>query len=274
MLARFPYNCTVGNREHLIVPRKRPADLKLLEIAGRTDVPVGVGSLFEGRRATPQGPWVEGYDLSGYPGTVFEDGVGAIIHTIMNAPEPITLVCIGPVPNIGEALEREPRIAGKARFVGMHGSVYKGYGGSEKISAECNVVFHTAACQRVFTAPWDITITPLDTCGLITLEGEKYQAVRRCQDPLIQAVINNYRIWLGHQVTQGDVKSTVLYDTVAVYLAFCEDFLKMEDLGIRVTDDGYTVRDKNAKCVHVAVGWRDLGAFEDFLVERLTGNKP
>ena len=36
---------------------------KMLEVAGRTDIPVGVGSLLEGRRAVPQGPWVEGYRL-------------------------------------------------------------------------------------------------------------------------------------------------------------------------------------------------------------------
>jgi len=245
---------------------------RMLEVAERTDVPVGVGSRFEGPRTYTQGPWVEEYNLGDYPGTVHEDGVGAMIDTVMNSPKPVTLVCIGPVPNIGQALEREPRIAKNARFVGMHGSVYKGYGGSEKICAECNVVHHTAACQMVFTAPWDITITPLDTCGLVTLQGEKYQAVRRCPDPLIEALMENYHLWLRDNVTQGGSRSSVLFDTVAVYLAFCEDLLTMEDIGIRVTDDGYTVRDENAKRIHVAVGWKDLGAFEDLLVSRLTGN--
>jgi inosine-uridine nucleoside N-ribohydrolase len=260
---------------------------KMLEIAKRTDVPVGVGRRFRDDGEFPQAPWVEGYRLSDYPGTVHEDGVGAIIDTIMNASEPITLICIGPVPNIGEALDREPRIVDKARFVGMHGSVYKGYDGTENISAECNVVNHTAACQKVFTASWDITITPLDTCGLVVLEGEKYQAVQRCPDPLIQAIMENYRIWLSadlswrgdsgiatrDRVAKADTKSTTLFDTVAVYLAFSKEFLEMEDLGIRVSDDGYTLRDENAKRVHVAKNWRNLGAFEDFLVECLTSQK-
>lgn len=245
---------------------------KLLQIAGRTDIPVGVGSQFEGRKLRPQEAWVEGYSLSDYPGTVHQSGVSAIIDTIMNAPDPVTLICIGPVPNIEEALNREPRIVDNARFVGMHGSVYKGYSGSEQISAECNVVKHTAACRKVFTAPWDITITPVDTCGLITLEGTKYQAVRECQDPLIQALLQNYRIWLGDNVAQSEIKSTTLFDTVAIYLAFCEDLLNMENIGIRVTDDGYTVRDEKAKRMHVAVGWKDPSAFEDLLVDRLTSN--
>jgi hypothetical protein len=46
----------------------------------------------------------------------------------------------------------------------------------------------------------------------------------------------------------------------------------MEQLGIRVTDDGNTVIDDHAKKIHCAIGWKDLAAFEDLLVERLLGN--
>jgi inosine-uridine nucleoside N-ribohydrolase len=246
---------------------------KMLEVAGRTDVPVGLGMAYEGFHRYNQAAWVEGYDLSDYPGLVYEDGVSALIDTIMGSCEPVTLVCIGPVPNIAEALEREPRIAERSRFVGMHGSIYKGYGGSNRPCDEYNVANHTQACQKVFTADWDITITPLDTCGLVVLEGDRYHAVRRCRDPLIQALLENYRIWLQayDRVQDFGVTSPTLFDTVAVYLAFSEDLLVIKDLGVRVTHDGYTVVDGTAKHMRVAVAWRDLGAFEDLLVERLTG---
>jgi len=154
----------------------------------------------------------------------------------------------------------------------MHGSVYRGYGGSDEPCKECNVVNFTPDCQTTFTAAWDMTITPVDTCGLVVLEGEKYQAVRHCEDPLIQALMANYRAWLEYndRLESFDVKSSTLFDTVAVYLAFSEELLVMKELGIRVTDDGFTVPDEGAKRMSVAVDWKDLGAFEDFLVERLT----
>jgi len=247
---------------------------KLLQIAGRTDVPVGVGLPFGTRLTRRQAGWLEGYELADYPGTVHEDGVDALISTIMDSPEPMTLVCIGPVPNIGEALSRRPEIAHKARFVGMHGSVRKGYGGSPEISAECNVVNHTPACQKVFTAPWDVTITPLDTCGIVHLRGAKYQKVRDCKDPVARAVIDNYRVWAKDTGANPEVASSTLFDTVAVYLAFAEDLLGMERLGIRVTDDGYTVIDEDGKLVNCAMQWKDLEAFEDFLVDRLIGPMP
>jgi inosine-uridine nucleoside N-ribohydrolase len=245
---------------------------KLLQIAGRTDVPLGIG-LHQGDGTGPQAPWVADYDLADYPGTVYEDGVGALIETIMASPEPVTLVCIGPVPNIAAALQREPCIAQKARFVGMHGSVRLGYGGSPQVSAEYNVRADVPACRAAFNAPWDVTITPLDTCGLVVLQGEQYARVRDCTDPLTQAVIENYRIWAQHvdwTDVDAEAQSSVLFDTVAVYLAFAEELLKMEDLGIRITDDGYTIVEENAKVIHCATAWRNLPAFEDLLVKSLT----
>ena len=67
-----------------------------------------------------------------------------------------------------------------------------------------------------------------------------------------------------------DTVTSTLFDTVAVYLAFSEELLEMETLGLRVTDDGYTLVDENAKAIRCATGWKDLAAFEDLLVERLT----
>jgi inosine-uridine nucleoside N-ribohydrolase len=246
---------------------------KMLEVGGRTDVPVGVG-IHLADETGPQESWVAGYELSDYPGVVYEDGVSALIETILDSPDPVTLICIGPVPNISAALEREPGVAGRARFVGMHGSVRLGYNGSKEISAEYNVQAHPQACQRAFAAPWDVTITPLDTCGLVHLKGEKYRRVRDSDDPLARAVIENYRIWAKRvRWTRVNAKkrSSTLFDTVAVYLAFSEELLVMEQLGIRVTDDGYTVIDDEAKVVNCAMAWRDLAAFEDLLVQRLTG---
>ena len=107
---------------------------RLLETAGRADIPVGVGIDPKGGTGR-QAKWVAKYDLDKYPGTVHKDGVGAMIDTIMKSPEPITLIAVGPLPNIKVALKREPKIAKRARFVGMHGSVRLGYGGTKKISA-------------------------------------------------------------------------------------------------------------------------------------------
>ncbi len=272
----------VGNTE-----QKVKVVAKILEVAGRTDIPIGMGVKFHdgGHR---QDEWVKDYDLKKYPGTVIRDGVGAIVDTIMKSERRITLIAVGPVPNVAAALEKEPAIAEKARFIGMHGSIYKGYGGSNTPSAEYNVKQYCKECQKVFTAGWRMTITPLDTCGVINLNGQKYQKVLKSDRPLAKALMENYHIWQKQHIIAGnkdlsdeevekrarqitDNRSSTLFDTVAIYLALSRDLVEMERLPIIVTDDGYTKIDQEkGKQVNCAVRWKDLGAYEDYLVERVT----
>jgi inosine-uridine nucleoside N-ribohydrolase len=246
---------------------------KLLEVAGMDNIPVGIGlahkDMGPGHR---QMEWVRDYELSSYPGTIYEDGVQALIDTIMDSPKPIVVIAVGPLPNIAAALKREPRIAEKARFVGMQGSIRRGYEGNSTPHAEWNAKMYPEATQTVFTAPWEMTITPLDTCGIVHLDGKKYQKVLQSKSPLARALIENYRAWAKSQKIEEDKVdrgSTTLYDTVAIYLAMSTELVEIERLGIRVTDDGHTVIDSNAKKINCAMAWKDLGAFEDFLVSRL-----
>jgi inosine-uridine nucleoside N-ribohydrolase len=246
---------------------------KFLQTTGHAQVPVGVGPDADPRGVGAQADWVKDYDLSSYPGKVHQDGVQAIIDTIMQSKQPVTLIGIGPMPNVAAALAREPRIAQHARFVGMDGSVRVGYGGAKTAAAEWNVKAAPKAAQAGLSAPWDITITPLDTCGLVTIEGELYARLLRSSDPIAATIIHNYRLWsrANKNPDEAEKRSSVLFDTVAVYLAFTQDLCKMEALGIRVTDDGFTLIDDKAKRMNVATAWKNLDAYRDFLVSRLIG---
>lgn len=250
---------------------------KFLQTAGRSDVPVGLGLDVNPDQSGRQLEWVKDYELKQYSGKIRQDGVQAIIDTIMNSRRPVTVIAVGPVQNIAAALKREPRIAQRARFVGMHGSVRVGYGNNPKIAPEYNVKMAPEACQRVFTAPWDMTITPLDTCDKVVLTGEKYQRVYHSTDVIATTIIANYRVWATAQgqslPANVPLRSSTLFDTVAVYLAASQDLCGMERLGIRVTDDGFTLEDAFAKPMNVATSWKNLGAYEDLLVQRVTGGQ-
>lgn len=243
---------------------------KFLETAGRTDIPIGLGLDTrvhgEGRQAT----WVADYALNRYPGRIYPDGVQAIIDTIRQSPQRVTLIAIGPVPNLAEVLRRAPDVVEKVRFVGMHGSVRRGYGNSPQPQAEYNVKEDVPACQRVLSAGWDITLTPLDTCGLIGLRGADYARVLQANDPICRAILDNYRLWLEpDRKAQVETASSTLFDTVAVYLAIEDRLCVMEELGLRVNDAGFTVEDPSARRMRVATAWKDQPAFERWLATRL-----
>ena len=174
--------------------------------------------------------------------------------------------------NIGALLKRAPGVVEKVRFVGMHGSVYKGILEQKKFHPEYNVKFHLEDAQASLHAAWPVTITPLDTCGTVRLDGELQAAVASAENQSMQAVIGNYKAWLAainKDEEIAEVKSSILFDTVAIYLAFAEDLLEVEDLRIRIDDDGYTRIDETGNMMRVATKWRDYDAFLDLLVERL-----
>ena len=246
---------------------------KLLDVAGRTDVPVGVG--VEGSSALPigQAPWVDDYELDDYPGTVHEDGVAALIDIVRRSPETVTILAVGPVPNLEEALRRAPDVAQKARVVAMSGSVDRGYVGKQTPDPEYNVKANVKASRAMYEAPWKLLIAPLDTAGQVQLKGDLYRRVLESDDPLVVAVLENYRIWAPtFRWARHDpyTESSVLFDALAVALAYDESFCSIEDIRLLVTDDGFTSRDSEARSVAVALDWkRPRSDFESFLVDRL-----
>ncbi|MEW6235002.1 MAG: nucleoside hydrolase [Candidatus Omnitrophota bacterium] len=243
---------------------------KFLESVSRDDIPIGIGSK-QDDNIGPQAKWAEEYELTKYYSTIHQDGVQAMIDLIMSSKEKITLIVIGPCPNIQEAIKREPAIIDKVRVCAMSGSVKIGYGGVLSPDAEYNVRDNVPASQAMYGAGWDIAIAPLDTAGLVAIRGEKYLQLFHDPNPVIETLMMNYREWVkqGKHQIDPSVRSSTLFDVVAAYMAFSEELCVVDDLNLKVENKGYTVVDPKAKKVRAAVKWKDLGKFEDLVVQRL-----
>lgn len=248
-------------------PAKTRLIAKMLERAGRTDIPIGTG-LSSGTGKMNQAEWLGDYDLTEYPGTVHSDGVDAIIDAIHASSETTTLLVLGPQMNLKAALERAPDIAQKARVIAMAGSVYTGYNGKEGRQPEWNVVCDIAAAQAVFAASWEVTIAPLDLCGTLMLTGDRYRRVLESPSPLAQVIMENYAVWTNRKHYAADA-SSVLFDTAAVYLAVDDAFCDMETIKLVVDDQGNTVPDESGRPVRCGMRWKNRGAFEALLIESL-----
>jgi inosine-uridine nucleoside N-ribohydrolase len=250
---------------------------KFLEDSGHGDVPIGIGD-----NSGPQGdiaktltPWIAGYDRAKYPGKIFQDGVGALIDVVEKSPAPVTIVAIGPVHSLALALKRAPDIAGKCRLVGMYGSFDVGYGGGAP-SAETNVRVDPAALRAVMAAPWqDVLLTPLDTCGSVSLGGARYHAIwSATNDPMLRTLIQSYCVFAPRQTWMAcdyfATRSTTLFDCVAVYLAYSEDLVETETIAFDISDDGFTRRSLTGPFkARVAIRWKNKDGFEAQLAGRL-----
>jgi len=241
---------------------------RILQDMGRTDIDIGTG-LKQGEREHNQVKYLEGYDYAKYPGRVYDDGIARMIEIIEASDEIITICVIGPQTNIQAALERSPGIAKKARIVSMAGSVHIGYNGIEKRMPEWNVFRDLEASKAVFAAPWEITIAPLDICGTLRMTGNHYKAIAESDNPLAAVTMDNYAIWKPRSKYPED-ESSVLFDTVAVYLCVSDELCEMETINISLGDKGQTVPDENGRPVRCALKWKDEAAFKELLVNAMT----
>jgi len=141
------------------------------------------------------------------------------------------------------ALQREPRIARRARFVGMDAACV-GLWRSKNTCA--NGMSERILPPAKGLARLDITISR-STLRTRHSRRRRYQRILQARNPVAGTIVENYRLWSKANKTEpGHEALSTLFDPVAVYLAFSRSFCRMERLGIRVTNDGLTVIDDQA----------------------------
>jgi len=259
---------------------------KFLTVLNRTDIPLGIGH-FMVNDSGCQFPWASDFNVYNYP-NLRTDGVQAIIDTVRNSSEIVTIICIAPLPNLGIALQRAPDIASKIRIVAMSGSIYHGYCNSSSPEAEYNVYMNITAAQLVYSTTWayPMNTSPLDTSGLLILDGQYYQQLFAAQSKnfLVYNILDSYKVWLnsgcGGSSCIGKLywneTSSTLYDAVATYQAISNNFMQYQNLTVAVNNAGFTQITSGAQPVTPSIEWLQGGmdGYKQVLVSRLLSWTP
>ncbi|MGJ3261908.1 MAG: nucleoside hydrolase [Salinarimonas sp.] len=168
---------------------------KVLELAGRTDVPAFAGADRPLLRPLVTAEYVHGktgLDGADLPKPTMSldprHAADFIVETVMSRPEKsVTLCPLAPLTNIALALAREPRIAARlAGIVLMGGGVFEG--GNRTPAAEFNIYVDPEAARRVFDSGADITFIPLDCTHQALTTAKRTAAIRALRTPLSAAV--------------------------------------------------------------------------------------
>lgn len=252
--------CTVhGPVEH----RARLAS-KLLQVAGRDDVPVIVGLTGRGDPgATPnQAPWAQETEVS----MRLRDPVKFVAELAASAPGQIHLLAVGPLTNVGALFRKHPGAAKNlASVVVMGGSIYKGYSTRDAPEPEYNIRCDPQAARAVAQAGADLTMVPLDVTMDTRLSDRHLEQIAESNAPLARAMTELLVFWRG-----GVNKNPVLHDPLAAALLIEPTLCRTREMRIEVTDEGMTEPTKgkpNAKvCLEV-----DAERFFRFFISRLTG---
>jgi purine nucleosidase len=151
--------------------------LKVVELSGRTEVPVYAGCERPMRRKLVTAEHVHGATgLDGphlpEPSIRLQDrhGVDFIVDTLRTEePGTVTLCTLGPLTNVAMALVKAPDIAPRIREIVMMGGAYFEVGNISP-AAEFNIYVDPEAADVVLTSGIPITMLPLDlTHGVLSL---------------------------------------------------------------------------------------------------------
>ncbi len=158
---------------------------KVVELAGRSDIPVYAGCSRPLRRHLVTAEHVHGE--TGLDGPNLPDpqmplqtlhGVDYIINTLMSAePKTITLCTLGPLTNIAMALIKQPAIAERIAEIVMMGGAYFEVGNITP-AAEFNIYVDPEAADVVLRSGVPVTILPLDVTHQIQSTPERLAAIK------------------------------------------------------------------------------------------------
>lgn len=191
-----------------------PNALTLLEVAGRTDIPVAAGS--DAPIATDYlgpVPFVHGTNGLGDaeispPTTPLDDRSAAefIAGTAAAHPGEVTLLALGPLTNLALVVRDHPEVVGLVRDVVVMGGNALGPGNATP-SAEANINNDPEAADAVFGAGWPVTMIGLDVTHQVVLDGAALDrlavAPTRWADLLGRAVPHYRRFFESNNGTDG-----------------------------------------------------------------------
>jgi purine nucleosidase len=203
--------------------------LRVLECAGLDGIPVAVGA---GRPMVGAASFAHewhGRDGLGDTGLPAPAGAPAelsapeqIIRLARQRPGELTLLAVGPLTNLGIALLLEPALPGLFREVVIMGGALD-HPGNVTAHAEANIWHDPEAAELVLSAPWPVTLVPLDATHPTAVDGgwlDRLAAGASDTARFATRVLDFY--CRAYQATLGR-RGAVIHDALAAMLAVDPD---------------------------------------------------
>lgn len=238
---------------------------RFLSETGHAGIPVAEGMPTQSKTAFSQAAWAKG----GPVGKTHAKAAEWLLQQIREHPGELTLVAIGPLTNIGAAIQQDAATFRKLkRVVLMGGSIRRrygdlGYAPDRGPEPEYNIVCDIPAAQKLFASGVPIFMMPLDSTQL-KLDEVKRQVVFSAATPLTNALAALYYQW-GQQ-------TPTLFDVMAAAYVIDPSLCPVQSMKIDVDKNGYTRRSDGPVNASVCLD-SDSEKFFRFLIPRLTAHK-
>lgn len=243
------------------------ATRSLLTVVGYGNVPIGCGrnTPLIGDRDWPEewlkevSRWAENELLPPVDAEPVIDAEQLLADTLDAATSPITLIAVGPLTNLGAVLGDRPELADKVeRVVVMGGAVTVPGNVEASPAAEWNIYIDPEAGRRVIAADVEVTFVPLDATNFVPWTERllaRIGALGTSASEILHQLANS----------RDTIDGIYLWDELAAMVAVVPSLATVEEMTVRIDDDGAVVRDPTGVRVAVAIGADAGAAIEEFL---------
>jgi purine nucleosidase len=215
--------------------------LRLLDIAGRPDIPVAHGAS-RPLAMNYRGPvaFVHGDDGQGNvflpPSTrrpVPEHAAQFIVDTVMASPEEITVVLLGPFTNMALAMLMKPDLTSFVKeIVVMGGAAFTS--GNASPASEANVLNDPEAADIVFGADCPITMAGLDVTHRITMTTDDLARFGATAGPRAQHLAAITPYYAQFYFERNHVEGIFVHDSTTITYLLAPHLFTWKELPIRV----------------------------------------
>lgn len=220
-----------------------PNALRLVEIAGRPDVPVAGGASLPLVRQLVTAQYAHGKNgLSGvdFPAPKIkpaaETATEIICRLVRSNPGEITIVAIGPLTNVATVLRSDPEIASMIpAIVIMGGSLTHG---NITPAAEFNLYVDPEAARIVFDAGIPLTMVGLDVTEKVLLTDAHVQKLLAAQNPVSQAAAKIMQATIARMRQENFATAVAMHDPLTVASLIDPHLLTLTDYCVEIETQG------------------------------------
>jgi len=236
--------------------------LRMLEIANQADIPVYKGADMplvhevSDYAVRKYGSWYSNEPPLTPPGgfaskkAEAEAAVSFIVRTVMSQPKQVTIMAIGPLTNIAQAIRAEPRFVENVKqLIIMGGAVALLPDGAGNITpnAEFNFWVDPEAARVTLRSGIPIELSPLNVSRKSALTKDWYEKMVAIDTPLTRLL----RDTLGRRFENEPERSWFMYDQIAMASLIDPGLVTSERLYVDVNID-------HGISYGVSVGGRDI----------------
>jgi inosine-uridine nucleoside N-ribohydrolase len=237
---------------------------RFLGEVGRAEIPVMAGKATATKNPMSQRKYGDG---GHFAKSSHGDAVEFLLEQIRKYPGEITLIAIGPLMNVGAAIDKDAATFRKLkRVVLMGGSIRRGYGDLGYTAAvppmpEWNILNDVASAQKLFAAGVPLFVMPLDSTQLKMDEVKRAFLFGQGTSVTDQLAVL-YHLW-GQE-------TPTLFDPMTVVFVLRPELCPVTGMDIRVDEKGFTREEPGAPNAQVCLD-SNAEDFFRFYLRRVAG---